>query len=95
MECEVIDTYVIDGFNNYICNILNTYVEEEMIDDKGKPDYEKLKPVLFEMPTYKYLRTGEVIGDCVKMGKAYAAQAGLWAAILTKVYRTRFIVNHS
>ena len=77
MECEVIDTYVIDGFNNYICNILNTYVEEELIDEKGKPDYEKLKPVLFEMPTYKYLRTGKVIGDCVKMGKAYAAEAGI------------------
>ena len=29
------------------------------------------KPVLFEMPTYKYLRTGDIIGDCVKMGKAY------------------------
>ena len=34
------------------------------------PDYAKLKPVLFEMPTYKYLRTGAIIGDCVKMGKA-------------------------
>ena len=71
MECEVIDTYEIDGFKNYICNILNTYVEEDMLDEKGKPDYTKLKPVLFEMPTYKYLRTGDIIGDCVKMGKAY------------------------
>ena len=71
MECEVVDTYEIDGFKNYICNILNTYVEEDMLDEKGKPDYSKLKPVLFEMPTYKYLRTGDIIGDCVKMGKAY------------------------
>ena len=71
MECEVIDTYEIDGFKNYICSILNTYVEEEMLDDKQKPDYNKLKPVLFEMPTYKYLRTGDIIGDCVKMGKAF------------------------
>ena len=71
MECEVIDTYEIDGFKNYICTILNTYVEETMLDEKSKPDYEKLKPVLFEMPTYKYLRTGDIIGDCVKMGKAY------------------------
>ena len=23
------------------------------------------------MPTYKYLRTGDVIGDCVKLGKAW------------------------
>lgn len=71
MECEVIDTYEIDGFKNYICTILNTYVEETMLDEKGKPDYTKLKPVLFEMPTYKYLHTGDIIGDCVKMGKAY------------------------
>ena len=71
MECEVIDTYEIDGFKNYICSILNTYVEEDMLDDKQKPDYNKLKPVLFEMPTYKYLRTGDIIGDCVKMGKAF------------------------
>ena len=61
------------GFAQYapICTILNTYVEEEMLDEKGKPDYTKLKPVLFEMPTYKYLRTGDIIGDCVKMSKAY------------------------
>ena len=71
MECEVVDTYEIDGFKNYICNILNTYVEEDMLDEKCKLDYTKLKPVLFEVPTYKYLRTGDIIGDCVKMGKAY------------------------
>jgi len=71
MECEVIDTYEIDGFKNYICTILNTYVEEQMLCEKQKPDYSKLKPVLFEMPTYKYLRTGDIIGDCVKIGKAF------------------------
>ncbi|MFW5480590.1 MAG: hypothetical protein ACOCOT_05225 [Prevotella sp.] len=42
-----------------------------MLDEKGKPDYSKLKPVLFEMLTYKYLRTGDIIGDCVKMAKTY------------------------
>lgn len=71
MECEVIDTYEIDGFKNYICSIIGTYVEEEKLDTQGRPDYEKLKPVLFEMPTYKYLRTGDVVGDCMKMGKAF------------------------
>ena len=69
MECEVIDTYEIDGFKNYICAILNTYIEEEKLDEKGKPDYVKIKPVLFEMPTYKYLRTGDIIGDCAKLGR--------------------------
>ena len=69
MECEVIDTYEIDGFKNYICAILNTYIEEDKLDEKDKPDYAKIKPVLFEMPTYKYLRTGDIIGDCATMGR--------------------------
>jgi len=74
MECEVIDQYDIDGFENFICDVKNTYVEENKLDEKGKIDYTSLKPVLFEMPTYKYLRTGDVIGDCIKLGKAWGAE---------------------
>ena len=74
MECEVIDQYDIDGFENFICNIKNTYIDEDDLDEKGKIDYTKLKPVLFEMPTYKYLRTGDVIGDCVKIGKTWGTE---------------------
>jgi flavin reductase (DIM6/NTAB) family NADH-FMN oxidoreductase RutF len=73
MECEVVDTYKIDGFDNFICSVKNTYIEDDLLTENGKIDYDKLKPVLFEMPTYKYLRTGDVIGDCVKIGKAYGA----------------------
>lgn len=40
-----------------------------MLDDSGKLDYSVLKPVLFEMPTYQYLKTGEVLGKCMSMGK--------------------------
>lgn len=72
MECEIVDDLVIDGFNNLICKVENTYVNVKMTDEKGKPDWNKIKPVLFEMPSYKYIATGEVLGDCVKMGKAYA-----------------------
>ncbi len=50
---------------SFICTIDNTYVAEEHLNEKGKVDYETLKPVLFEFPTYKYLKTGEVIGKCL------------------------------
>lgn len=40
-----------------------------MLNIDGKIDYGKLKPVLFEMPTYEYLRTGEVIGRCMTLGR--------------------------
>ena len=71
MECEVVDRYDIDGFENFICSVKNTYVAEDRLDEKDKPDYSRLRPVLLEMPTYKYLATGEVLGDCVKLGKAW------------------------
>ena len=35
------------------------------LNDKGKPDYTAIKPVLFEFPNYQYLRTGDVIGKCL------------------------------
>lgn len=69
MDCEVLDNYETDTFDNFICSISATYVEEAVIGDDGKIDYQKLKPVLFEMPTYSYLRTGEVIGKCMSLGK--------------------------
>lgn len=70
MDCEVLDNYETDTFDNFICSISATYAEESVIDENGKIDYHKLKPVLFEMPTYSYLRTGEVIGKCMSLGKS-------------------------
>jgi hypothetical protein len=35
--------------------------------EKGKIDYRKFKPALFQFPTYEYLETGEVLGSCMKM----------------------------
>jgi flavin reductase (DIM6/NTAB) family NADH-FMN oxidoreductase RutF len=69
MECSVEDIYELNGFENFILQIKNTYADEKVLSEDGKLDYTKLKPVLFEMPTYKYLATGEVIGDCMKIGK--------------------------
>lgn len=69
MECSVVDIYNTDGFESFICTIDATYVEEDCLNDKGKPDYNVLKPVLFQFPTYEYLRTGEVIGKCLSFKK--------------------------
>ena len=64
MECRVEDTYELGNFENFICSITAVHAEEDVLDEQGRLDYRKLKPVLFEMPTYEYLRTGEVIGTC-------------------------------
>lgn len=71
MECELLDTYAQNGMNLLICKVRNTYVQEKFLDEKGKVDYFKLKPILFE-PRFNYLRTGDVVGPCIQPGKVYA-----------------------
>lgn len=73
MECRVEDVYVCNGFENFICSIAHTYADESILNDRDKIDYNRLKPVLFEFPTYQYLRTGSVIGLCTEAGKQYEA----------------------
>lgn len=69
MECNVVDIFETDGFDNFICSVTNTYAALDVLDNDGKLDYTKLKPVLFEFPTYSYLATGEVIGKCLNLDK--------------------------
>lgn len=70
MECSVVDVYNTQGFESFICTIDNTYVETEHLNKEGKINYHTLKPVLFEFPTYEYLKTGEVIGKCLSFKNA-------------------------
>lgn len=67
MECLLEDTYETPGFDNFILTIKNTFAEPSILNEKDIIDYNKLKPVLFEMPTYEYLVTGEIIGKCMKL----------------------------
>lgn len=69
VACTVADVYETPGFETFICTIDGTYVDEENLDERGKIDYAKVKPVLFEFPTYQYLATGEVLGPCLSFKK--------------------------
>ena len=65
LECSVDDIYKTKNFESFICTIDNTYVEEEHLTENNKVNYRTLKPILFEFPTYEYLKTGDVIGKCL------------------------------
>lgn len=69
MECAVEDIYETKGFESFICTISHTYADESVLNDKGKIDYGTFKPILFEMPNYTYLETGETVAPCMSFGK--------------------------
>jgi flavin reductase (DIM6/NTAB) family NADH-FMN oxidoreductase RutF len=57
MECRVDDVYKTEHFKSFILKIANIYAVETILDEGGHIDYHKLKPVLFEMPNYGYIKT--------------------------------------
>jgi flavin reductase (DIM6/NTAB) family NADH-FMN oxidoreductase RutF len=65
--CDVEDDYELEHFDNFVCRIVSTYCDENILNEKDKIDYHVFKPVLFEFPTYEYFVTGEKAGDCAKM----------------------------
>ena len=67
MECTVEDVYETGAFENFILKVNNTFAEERYLNEEGKVDFGKLQPILFAMPTYEYLKTGAVVGKCMKM----------------------------
>lgn len=69
MECSVEDIYETKGFDNFILTIDHTYAEESILNDAGKINYDVFKPILFEMPGYTYLKTGETAARCMTLGK--------------------------
>ena len=69
MECTVEDIYETKGFDNFILKIDHTYAEESILNTFGKIDYGSFKPILFEMPGYTYLKTGDIAAKCMTLGK--------------------------
>ena len=74
MECKVTERQEWNGFDCFVMQVENTLVDPAFLTD-GKVDYHKLKPVLFEMPGYTYLASGETIGSCGKQHRAQPEQS--------------------
>lgn len=68
MECEVVDNYETEKFDNFILKIVATWVDDSNLTD-GKPDYMKMKPVIFEPTGYSYVRMGDRICGCTSIAK--------------------------
>ena len=49
--------------------ILDVKVEESVLGDDGKPDIEKVRPILFSPDTDAYHGVGSVVGKAFDMGK--------------------------
>lgn len=72
MECEVVDNYETETFDNFICRISDTYVEEARARRERQGRLQQTETRSLREPTYSYLKTGEMIGKCTRPVKSTA-----------------------
>lgn len=71
MEGRITEIFENETHCMYVVIPENTYVREDVLDERGKIDFPKIKPLLFEMPYRRYIKSGEVAGQAWSIGKGY------------------------
>ena len=69
LECKVIHVYEIGLHTQFIGEILDVKIDDSLLDDDGKPDIQKIRPVVFSPDVGQYCGIGEIIGKALDIGK--------------------------
>ena len=69
LECKVIHQYEIGLHTHFVGEILDVKIEENMLADNGKPDIEKIRPIVFSPEAQQYHCIGAFIGKAFEIGK--------------------------
>ena len=69
LECKVIHHYEIGLHTQFIGEILDVKIEEDVLNGEGDPDMEKIRPLLFGLKPPKYYNIGEFAGKAFDIGR--------------------------
>lgn len=70
MECEVVDIQDWKGEKRVVGKIVNVLVDESILDEKGRVDFEKFRPICYDSTRRIYRVIGEEVGQAWSSGKA-------------------------
>jgi flavin reductase (DIM6/NTAB) family NADH-FMN oxidoreductase RutF len=69
LECSLLQTVEIGVHIQFIGEIIDIKADEEVLNDKGVPDIEKVKPVIFAPEMQAYYGVGDFLGKAFSIGK--------------------------
>lgn len=70
LECKLVHQIELGLHTLFVGEILDVKANEEVLDDKGVPDVEKLKPFFYAPEDNAYYGTGKRLGDAFSIGQA-------------------------
>lgn len=68
VECQLTHTIELGLHTQFIGEILDVKVDEDVLDDKGMPDVARVDPFIFAPGSQGYHRVGEFIGQAFVIG---------------------------
>ena len=71
MECEVTEIQGDEHGARVVGRIVNTLVDESILDDEGRVDFAKMQPIVYDSTRRIYRVVGEEVGGAWEAGKAF------------------------
>ncbi len=69
LECKLLHVLEIGLHTQFVGEIMDVKAEESVLNEKGKPDPGKLRPIIFSPSIRQYHGLGELLGKAFSMGK--------------------------
>jgi flavin reductase (DIM6/NTAB) family NADH-FMN oxidoreductase RutF len=69
LECKVIHHYEIGLHTHFVGEILDVKADDDMLNDDGNPDIEKIRPFVYSPEVQQYHAVGSFIGKAFEIGK--------------------------
>lgn len=69
MECRVVDVQDWAGEKRFVGEIVNTRVDESVLDKEGRVDFSKMRPIVYDSTHRVYRVVGEEVGGAWNAGK--------------------------
>ncbi len=69
LECRVLHVHELGLHTQFVGEVMDIKADESVLDQKGKPDPEKLRPIIFSPSVRLYHGIGELLGKAFSIGK--------------------------
>lgn len=69
LECKVIHVIEIGLHTQFIGEIFDVKADESVLSEKGVPDIEKVRPIIFSPEVRHYHKVGDYLGEAFAIGK--------------------------
>lgn len=71
LECKLVHTFDLGLHTMFVGEIIDAKAEESALDNRGRPDITKIRPVVYTPKARRYHGIGRYLGDAYTIGKSF------------------------